>query len=204
MNSDTRTRLLETAATLFADHGYRGASVRHICDLARANPGAVSYHFGGKNQLYRTVLRRAAASLSELTVADDRSDDDSPPLEITEVLDRILRQMDAKPHETRLLLRDLADGGNVAVEALEPALRTAFENLRLAIGEDAAPPGATPGRALFLDLAAPLFLLTAAWPVLQRALDLNPDQRRTMLESACRRTLETHGFSESGADRHAD
>ena len=204
MNGDTRTRLLETAATLFADHGYRGASVRHICDLARANPGAVSYHFGGKNQLYRTVLRRAAASLSELTVADDRDEDDSPPLEITEVLDRILRQMDAKPHETRLLLRDLADGGNVAVETLEPALRTAFESLRLAIGEDAAPPGATSGRALFLDLAAPLFLLTAAWPVLQRALDLDPDQRRSLLAAACRRTLEAHGLSENGAEGYVD
>ncbi len=62
MNLDTKSRLLETAATLFADHGYRGASVRRICDLARANPGAVSYHFGGKKQLYRLVLRRAAAA----------------------------------------------------------------------------------------------------------------------------------------------
>ena len=67
MTSDTKSRLLDTAATLFAENGYRGASVRRICDLARANPGAISYHFGGKKQLYRTVLRRAASSLSEFT-----------------------------------------------------------------------------------------------------------------------------------------
>ena len=66
------------------------------------------------------------------------------------------------------------------------------------IGEDAAPRGSASGRALFLDLAAPLFLLTAAWPVLQRALDLDPDQRRAILEAACRRTLEAHGFPELG------
>ena len=70
MSSDTKTRLLETAATLFAEHGYRGASVRRICDLARANPGAISYHFGGKKQLYRTALRRAASSLSEFSVSN--------------------------------------------------------------------------------------------------------------------------------------
>lgn len=198
MNLDTRTRLLETAATLFADHGYRGASVRHICDLARANPGAVSYHFGGKKQLYRLVLRRAAASLSELTVNEADPSEASPPLEIADAVDRILGRMETHPHETRLLLRDLADGGDVAVEALEPTLRTAFENLRLAIGEDAAPRGSASGRALFLDLAAPIFLLTAAWPVLQRALDLDPDQRRALLTDACRRTLSAHGHQDLG------
>ena len=147
-------------------------------------------------QLYRTVLRRAASSLSELSVVEIDAGDDSPPLKITEAIDRILHQMDAKPNETRLLLRDLADGGNVAVEALDPTLRSAFESLRLAIGEDAAPRGSATGRELFLDLSAPLFLLTAAWPVLERALDLDPDQRRELLASACTRTLEAHGYSE--------
>jgi AcrR family transcriptional regulator len=158
----------------------------------------VSYHFGGKRQLYRTVLRRAASSLSQLTVVDPVEGEEAPPLEITEVIDRILHEMETKPHETRLLLRDLSDGGGVAVEALEPTLRSAFENLRLAIGEDAAPRGSSTGRALFLDLAAPLFLLTAAWPVVQRALDLDPDQRRVMLQAACRRTLEAHGHGDLG------
>lgn len=194
----TKSRLLEASAALFAEHGYRGASVRRICDLARANPGAVSYHFGGKMQLYRTVLRHAASSLADLGRVHGQPDEDSPPVEITEALGRILDHVESKPHEIQLLLRDLADGGNVAVEALEPSLRNAFESLRLVIGEDAAPRGSATGRELFLDLAAPLFLLTAAWPVLQRALDLDADQRRGMLTSACRRTLEIHGHPELG------
>jgi AcrR family transcriptional regulator len=198
MIHDTKTRLLETASALFAEHGYRGASVRRICDLARANPGAISYHFGGKKQLYRIVLRRAAASLAELSVTEDSPDRTSAPLEIAEALDRILQQVEVKPNEVQLLLRDLADGGSVAVEALEPTVRTAFESLRLAIGEDAAPRGSASGRELFLDLAAPLVLLTAAWPVMQRALDLGSDQRSAMLAESCRRTLKAHGFPELG------
>lgn len=194
MNSDTKSRLLETAAVLFAENGYRGASVRHICDLARANPGAVSYHFGGKKQLYRTVLRRAATSLAEISVTETETVDDATPVNIVDAIRRILGQINARPHEMQLLLRDLADGGQVAVEALEPSLRAAFESLRLTIGEDSAPRGSAMGQELFLDLAAPLFLLTAAWPVLQRALDLDPDQRRNLLTTACRRTLEAHGF----------
>lgn len=198
MISATKTRLLETAATLFAEHGYRGASVRRICDLARANPGAISYHFGGKKQLYRTVLRRAASSLSEFSVPAVDGGEEAPPLSITEVLDQIFDQLDARPHDARLLLRDLSDGGEVAVEALEPTIRSAFEGLRQAIGEDSAPRGSAKGRALFLDLAAPFFLLTAAWPVLQRALDLEPDQRRAILLDAIRRTLEAHGYGDLG------
>lgn len=198
MSSDTKTRLLETAATLFAEHGYRGASVRRICDLARANPGAISYHFGGKKQLYRTVLRRAAASLSEFSVSNIDNGEDVPPPSITDVLESILQRLDARPNDTQLLLRDLADGGEVAVEALEPTIRTAFEGLRLATGEDSAPRGSATGRALFLDLAAPLFLLTAAWPVLQRALDLEPDQRRSILLDAFQRSLGSHGYGDLG------
>ncbi len=198
MNLGTRDRLLESAADLFARHGYRGASVRRICDLPRANPGAVSYHFGGKRQLYRTVLRRAAAVLSQPEVIPNEEDGDIAPLKITEVVSQILDRLTDNPTATRVLLRDLADGGDVAVEALEPMLRSAFEGLSLAIGEDSAPRGSSTGRALFLDLAAPLFLLTAAWPVLQRSLDLDPDQRRSMLNTACRRTLEVHGYPELG------
>lgn len=193
MNLDTRARLLETATTLFAEHGYRGASVRRICDLARANPGAVSYHFGGKRQLYRTVLRRAAAALADLDAAAGAAGSDTPPILLTDAVAGILRKVEARPREVRLLLRDLADGGDVAVEALEPALREAFESLRLAIGEDAAPRGSATGLPLLLDLAAPLFLVTAAWPLLQRALDLEPGQRRSLLDAACRRTLAAHG-----------
>ena len=196
MNTDTRSRLLEASARLFADHGYRGASVRRICDLARANPGAVSYHFGGKKQLYRIVLRRAASQLAQTRTepADDRKA--ASPLVIGAVVDRILDSMDRHHTEAQLLLRDLADGGEVAVEALEPALRAAFEDLSLAIGEEGAPRGFSTGRALFIDLAAPLFLLTGAWPVLERALDLDEGQRRGLLRAACRRTLAAHGHSE--------
>ena len=196
MNSGTKDRLLEAAAHLFADHGYRGASVRHICDLANANPGAVSYHFGGKRQLYRVVLRRAANRLTDLQPMDEENGDEVTPLKITGVVDRILKRIDEDSTATRLLLRDLSDGGSVAVEALDPILRSSLESLKLATGEEEGTRGSSTGRALYLDLAAPLFLLTAAWPVLERALDLDSTQRRSILADACRRALEAHGFPE--------
>jgi len=55
---DTRTQLLDAAERLFAEHGYRGTSVRTITDLAGANLAAVGYHFGSKADLLAAVIRR--------------------------------------------------------------------------------------------------------------------------------------------------
>lgn len=54
----TREQLLAAASAVFAEVGFRQATVRDICRRADANVAAVNYHFGGKEQLYAEVLRR--------------------------------------------------------------------------------------------------------------------------------------------------
>ena len=197
MNLSTRERLLQSATRLFADNGYRGASVRDICNLAGANPGAVSYHFGGKRQLYRAVLRRAAAGLADMGPVADDDTGDREPISVLDALRRVLGRTQSDDAATRLLLRDLADGGTVAVESLTPPLRTAFEQLVTALGHGDNPRASSEGRLLFLGLAAPLFLLTAAWPVVARVLELEVEQREPLLSELVRRTLDAHGSVES-------
>ena len=65
----TRDRLLVAARTLFAQRGFAGASVRAITQRARANLGAVTYHFGSKQALYATVLEQLFGSLRERVAA---------------------------------------------------------------------------------------------------------------------------------------
>jgi AcrR family transcriptional regulator len=55
-DSGTRDRILEAAGELFAEGGFRGATVRMICDRAKVNVSAIKYHFGGKEELYSEVL----------------------------------------------------------------------------------------------------------------------------------------------------
>jgi AcrR family transcriptional regulator len=61
----TRDALIEAATTVFAEHGYVGGSVRLITRAAGANQAAITYHFGGKDGLYRTVLRQAIMAFEE-------------------------------------------------------------------------------------------------------------------------------------------
>jgi AcrR family transcriptional regulator len=56
----TRDVLLAAAAAVFAERGYRAATVRDICRQAGTNVAAVNYHFGDKSVLYLEVLRYAA------------------------------------------------------------------------------------------------------------------------------------------------
>ena len=74
--TETRKRLLDTAEFLFAEKGFAGTSVRDITAEAGCNLAAVNYHFGGKQNLYREVLRRRLAALRELRLASIRTADE--------------------------------------------------------------------------------------------------------------------------------
>ncbi|MGA2732395.1 MAG: CerR family C-terminal domain-containing protein [Syntrophobacteraceae bacterium] len=53
---DTKTRLIEAAGDVFAQHGFRASTVRQICKRARTHVGSVNYHFRDKKGLYEAVF----------------------------------------------------------------------------------------------------------------------------------------------------
>ena len=71
---DTRQRLLEAAGEVFAERGFRDATTQEICRRADANIAAVHYHFGDKEELYRTVIQYAEQCAAESSPADTAPD----------------------------------------------------------------------------------------------------------------------------------
>jgi AcrR family transcriptional regulator len=62
----TRRSLLDAATRIFAESGFADASIRAITRKAKANQAAVTYHFGGKDGLYRAVLKMAFETFDDL------------------------------------------------------------------------------------------------------------------------------------------
>ena len=62
---ETRERLLDAAGEVFAEHGFKRATVRDICARAGANVAAVNYYFRDKEGLYTTCLEQWARSALE-------------------------------------------------------------------------------------------------------------------------------------------
>ncbi|MGB5083455.1 MAG: CerR family C-terminal domain-containing protein [Methylocystis silviterrae] len=85
----TRTALIKAAASVFAEYGYDGGSVRLITQRAMANQAAVNYHFGGKDGLYREVLIVATRAVEENAFLDAEELDSLSP---EEALRRYLHQ----------------------------------------------------------------------------------------------------------------
>jgi AcrR family transcriptional regulator len=57
MDTETRTRIMEAAASIFAEHGFAATTIRMICGHAHVNLAAVNYHFGSKEGLYSETIR---------------------------------------------------------------------------------------------------------------------------------------------------
>jgi AcrR family transcriptional regulator len=67
---ETRKRILEAACEVFADKGFRDATVADICRRARTNTASVNYHFRDKQSLYVEAWTQAARRALELYPID--------------------------------------------------------------------------------------------------------------------------------------
>jgi len=62
----TQAEILDVATAVFAAQGYSGARVDEIADLTRTTKRMIYYYFGGKEQLYLAVLKKAYRGIREL------------------------------------------------------------------------------------------------------------------------------------------
>lgn len=61
-SEDPRERLLEAAGEIFAEKGFKGATVREIIERAGVNIAAVNYYFRDKERLYIEAVKHGACA----------------------------------------------------------------------------------------------------------------------------------------------
>jgi AcrR family transcriptional regulator len=129
---ETRLKLLESAGEVFAETGYRLATIRDICNRAGANIAAVNYHFGTKEELYRSVFAYSYMKAMEMFPP--------PPVgvgpadvRLGEFISRTLHRMldDGRPAwHGKLMAMEMADPSGLMDEVCDRYMRPHFEMLR--------------------------------------------------------------------------
>jgi AcrR family transcriptional regulator len=70
-SNQSRERLIDAATRLFAERGYRGASVQAIGEAAGISRGSIFWHFGSKEGLLWAVVQRAFTQWEAETLVPD-------------------------------------------------------------------------------------------------------------------------------------
>jgi TetR/AcrR family transcriptional regulator len=109
--SGTREALLAAATELFADRGYEGVPVWAIAKKAGVNKAMISYHFGGKRQLYRQIV---SAAFSDIVARAERLSESSRPA--PDLLREFIGMVGEvatrdNPHFAAMFLREVLTGG---------------------------------------------------------------------------------------------
>jgi AcrR family transcriptional regulator len=135
----TRQQILEAAGEVFAELGFRVATVREICHRANANVAAVNYHFGDKETLYAEVLRYSQEQAHEknpplLGVAPTASPEEKLRAFIHSFLLRIFAAGPIAWHG-KLMSREMVDPTAALDSIITEKIRPLAEQLRGLVAE---------------------------------------------------------------------
>lgn len=112
----TREALLAAGADLFAERGYDGVRVWAIADRAGVNKAMISYHFGGKRELYRAILD---ATFSEIVSrVECLAESTRPAPDLLREFVAVVADVGTRRQGFRMMLREVLTGGR----QLEPEL----------------------------------------------------------------------------------
>lgn len=130
---ETRDRLIAAAGEVFAELGFRRATIRAICARANVNIAAVNYYFGGKRGLYAAVLTDAhQRSLDRYPALLDTTPDDPPQVRFEAFIRSfLLRMLDAgRPAwHGALMIREMADPTPALDQVVHHSIRVQFAAL---------------------------------------------------------------------------
>ncbi len=123
-------RLLHAAGEVFAEHGFRAATVRQITERAGVNLAAINYHFQDKGELYARALHAAHDRARSIPLPPPQGP--APARLRAFVVSTLTYLLDpARPAwQSRLMARELAEPTPALESVIEENIRPRCDCLR--------------------------------------------------------------------------
>lgn len=120
-HENSKAHLLEVGAKLFAKHGLEGTSVRDIAQEAETNVCMISYHFGGKENLYRACLEEYGRLRLEgmKGLLDPPGSEDEFKVRLKLFVTSLVESQAKYPEFSRILAKEIEAGLPVAADIFE-------------------------------------------------------------------------------------
>ena len=140
----TRTAVLNAAERLFAERGFEATSLRMITAGARANLGAVNYHFTSKEALIVEVIKRRLRPLNEerlAVLARFQEEAGRKPVAVRKILEALFRPaLEALTHPSkggknflRLMALVLAEPGDCLLPLIKEDFMLTIQKFHAAL-----------------------------------------------------------------------
>jgi AcrR family transcriptional regulator len=202
-----RERLLEAAGEIFAEKGFKGATVREIIDRAGVNIAAVNYYFRDKERLYIEAVKNAAC--------DDPEDahlawapDTPPAVKLRDIVRfHLLKFLDPSRPEwlARLIMRELTQPSGACAELVREFIEPRSKVLLGVLRELMSPN--TPKRKVFLtafSIVGQCHFYCSHKPIIRLLIGEDEYQRLdldTLAEHITQFTLRALGVTKPGEPR---
>ncbi|GHB10000.1 TetR family transcriptional regulator [Salinicola rhizosphaerae] len=156
-----QARILEAAESVFARHGYRGASIQAIAAAAGLPKSNVLYYVGSKRKLYLTLLERTMQRWNAM-LSDIDADDD--PAQVLEAFIRSKMALSqTHPQSSRLFANEILHGAPFLKESLFDEMQTWVDS-RAQVFRQWADRG-------LMDPVDPVWLIFLIWSATQHYAD---------------------------------
>ena len=137
----TRKSLLAAASELFAERGYRDATITEISERARTNIAAVNYHFGNKETLYKEAWRQSFHDSIKAHPPDGGvGRDASPKQRLSGQVAALLRRItDSGNREFLIVHKELANPTGLLEEVMQEEMRPLRRRIETLVSEVLGP-----------------------------------------------------------------
>lgn len=134
----TTAQILEAAGEIFAEKGFKDATVREICRRAEVNLAAINYHFGDKERLYLESVKNARRLIEQDVPMPEWLDSTSAEEKLETFIFTLVRRLfnpRSPAWQHRLLLREILEPSKACEEMVQESFTPFVQRLRQIIDE---------------------------------------------------------------------